>query len=119
MTLLYWVRHDSFKKKITSLEKAGLYNKELWLCDYAKHQLKPLSKLCMKEKAYVVHIWSSYHLSLASPPQYFLETNLLRKKEHILKYKFTIIVVALKNLSGLSTLCSDIFKVIETLILCI
>ena len=53
------------------------------------------------------------------PPQYFLETNLLRKKEHILKYKFTIIVVALKNLSGLSTLCSDIFKVIETLILCI
>jgi hypothetical protein len=72
MTLLYQVRHDSFKKKKSPrLEKAGLYNKELWLCDYAKHQLKPLSKLCMKEKAYVVHIWSSYHLSSASPPPIF------------------------------------------------
>lgn len=70
----------ALKKKSPGLEKASLYDKELWLCDYAKHQLKPLSKLCMKEKAYVVHIWSSYHLSLASPPNISLKQIFLEKK---------------------------------------
>lgn len=69
----------ALKKKSPGVEKAGSHNKELWLCDDAKHQLKPRSKLCMKEKAYVVHIWS-YHLSSATPPNSSLKQIFLAKK---------------------------------------
>lgn len=54
-------------KKIIRHWEGRVIQEGAMMCEYARHQLKTLSKLCMKEKAYDVHIWS-YHLSSASPP---------------------------------------------------